>query len=270
MAEIFRIGVSGDDRNLGTACARDHGRIGAGGTFHVTQQRMAVPADHGIDARHFRGEFLILQIADMGQRQNLVDTGIGQVLRIGGQCLDLVLEDHAVRWRGGFRRIRREYRDDADLLAANLQHRRSIDNVFQAVVLAEVEIARNDRKGDPLGQHRQPIIAIVEFVVADGHGVIADGGHELDHFLALVGRIEQAALILIARVQQDDIATLGCDLIHQLPGLGGDPGHAAKAFARRRGFLVAGGIVFVDLLDTAVNIVGMQHMQHIFGLRRTG
>ena len=120
-----------------------------------------------------------------------------------------------------------------------------------------------------LGQQLQPGGTVVELVIADRHRVKADGIHELDRVLALVGRIEQAALILVAGVQDDDVLPLGAKTVAQLGDLGGQPRDAAETFALGVRLVVAGAVMLVDRLDPAVEIVDVQHMQRIVRLRGT-
>lgn len=195
----------------------------------------------------------------------LVDAFGLQRLGGGGQGFDVVLEDHVGTGGRGFRRIGRQRRDDADLLVALLDHHLLDDLVLQ-VRLRQVQVAGQDRELDPVGQHGQPFRSVVEFVVAHRHRVIADGVHELDDLLALVGRVEHRALVLVARVQHDHRLAVGLDLLAQFGDLRGDARDAAKAFVRGLRFLVAGAVVLVDRLDPAVNIVGVQDMQHAVGM----
>ena len=104
----------------------------------------------------------------------------------------------------------------------------------------------------------------VEFVVANGHGVIADQIHELDLGIALVGRVHQRPLILVARIQHEQV--LPVERGAHLGDLGDQTGAAAKAFARRRRLGVASRIKAVDRLDPAVEIVRVQDVQREFRL----
>jgi hypothetical protein len=107
------------------------------------------------------------------------------------------------------------------------------DLAVQDVRLAEVEVARDDRELDQVDEFRELLRAVVELVVADRHGVEADGVHELGLHGALVGRVHERALELVARVEHDDVAAFGRDRVAQLVDLGGEARDAAEAFAGR-------------------------------------
>jgi len=104
-------------------------------------------------------------------------------------------------------------------------------------------------------------------VVADRHDVIADGLHELGLGRALVGGVEQRALERIPGIEDKHVVA---QRRAHLVDLGLDPSHAAKAFALRFAFGVAGRIEPVDRFDTAVNVVGVQDVQREIGGGDTG
>jgi hypothetical protein len=80
-------------------------------------------------------------------------------------------------WR--FPRVRRQRRDDADLNAVHVEDDACPRPRRRARVLAQVEVAGQDREIDHLQEADEVVGAVVEFVVADRHGVEADGLHEL-------------------------------------------------------------------------------------------
>ena len=93
---------------------------------------------------------------------------------------------------------------------------------------------------------------VVEFVVAERHGIEAHLVHELGGVVALVGRVEQRTLKLVAGIENDDVAAVlrkrGAALIY----LGLDAGNAAETFVLALFFGRAGGIKLVDRLDARV------------------
>ena len=103
-------------------------------------------------------------------------------------------------------------------------------------------------------------------MVTDGHDIIADDIHELGFDIALIGRVHQAALILVARIDNDDI--LACQFLAQGVDLGDDACDAAKAFTGGIRLGVAGGIKRADRLDPAVQVIGMDDMQRVIGRSR--
>ena len=67
------------------------------------------------------------------------------------------------------------------------------------------DVGRQDRELDHVEERRQRVLAVVELVVADGHGVELHLVQELGFGLALVGRVEERALEIVAAVQQQHV-----------------------------------------------------------------
>ena len=113
-----------------------------------------------------------------------------------------------------------------------------------------------------------PSGAVVELVVAQRHGVEADGLHEFARRGPAIGGEEEAALVLVAGVEDEEVLAFELGAFH-VDG-GGDTRHAAEAFAGRVILGRAGRIEAVDRRDTAVQIVDMQDVQGRFGSNRRG
>ena len=98
--------------------------------------------------------------------------------------------------------------------------------------------------------------AVVELVVADGHGLGADGvlDGELGH--AVVGGVEEAALELIAGVEQENGAAVGFGSPALFPDGGGETGAASIAVGLWRG--IAGHGFGVDGAVAGVEVVHVE------------
>jgi hypothetical protein len=157
------------------------------------------------------------------------------------------------------------------LLAADLQHRPFLDLAGQhRLGLGDGRVAGDDGKlggVDELGQHGR---AVVELVIADGHGVETDCVHELDCVLALVGGVEQRAGELVARVEHDHVAALGRQGVAPLVDLGRHARRAAEAVTGRLVLVRTGGVGRVDRLHAGMEVVDVQDVEREIGegLRR--
>ena len=204
----------------------------------------------------------------MGQRDDLGDAFRLKRRDVRGQRRHLVLEGHVRPGRRGLDRVRRQRRDDADPLAADVQHDVIGNLARQHVRRADVDVAGDHREADPVDEFGQFLGAVVEFVVADRHDVEADLLHHLGLDSALVGRVHQAALELVARIQHDHVPARRAQGITQFVDLGRHPRDAAKALGLGLVLLGTGAVEAVDRFDAAVHVVDVQDVQRVFGLRR--
>ena len=272
MAQILGIGIGLHDRHQRACRVADPQRIGpvAVGVI-LAEIGVGMAAHDHIDARYRFGDADIGRQAHMGQRDDLIDTLRGQRIDIGLQGGDLILEDHVRAGRRDFLCIARQRRDDTDLHAVHIQNDMILHPARKRGIGADIEIARQDRKADRVKQRQKPLGAVVELVIAQRHGVKADGLHELARRRTAIGGEEQAALILIARIENDHILACRNQRPAQAVHRRGDPRHAAETLASR---VILGGtraVEAVDRLDTAVQIVDVQNMQCRFGMcRRRG
>ena len=79
LAQVFAIGFGRDDQYRVAFGRLHHGRIGAGGRFvGVGKQRVAVTAHDHVDAGDGCGQRLVVDIADVRQQHDFVDTLLGQ------------------------------------------------------------------------------------------------------------------------------------------------------------------------------------------------
>ena len=116
LADIFGIGIG-----LGHRAAIDHGRVGE--AFAVIDHFcMAMSANDDIDGRDGLGNGEILGQTDMVQRDDDVDAFGFQCGCISSEAFDFVLKDDPVTRARGVDRVFGQGRDDADFLAAHLEH----------------------------------------------------------------------------------------------------------------------------------------------------
>jgi hypothetical protein len=227
-----------------------------------------MPAHDHVEARHGLGDADIGGQAHMGQADDDVHAFGGQRVDIFLQRFDLIHEDDVFAGRGDFLRVRGQRRDDADLNAVHIEDQRVADAPGKRGFRADVEVAGDDREGHRVQERHDTFGAVVELVVAQRHGVEADGLHELPGGGAVIGREKQAALVLVARIEDDDVLARCCKFVAQVVDRGGNTRHAAKAFARRVILGIAGRIETADRLDTAVQIVDMQDVEGRVGRHR--
>ena len=271
VAHIFRIGIGLHHRDRSPRFLTDPGGIGAVALgVRGRQVGVRMPAHHGVDACDAGRDLQIARQPHMGQRDDLGHALRLQLGHIGAQAVDLVLKDHVGAGAGGLDRVGRQRRDDADLLAPHLEHGVILHPARQQVVAADIGVAGNHREGDTVEKGRERLGAVVEFVVAHGHRVKADGFHHLGLDRALVGRVHQAALKLVACIEHDDIAAFGADRITQFFDLSGDAGDAPEALVFGCVLFPAGRIRAADRLDPAVQVVDVQNVQRVLGLGRGG
>lgn len=156
--------------------------------------------------------------------------------------------------------------DDADLLAALLDDDEGLDAVADLGARAGRDIGGDDGELDLVEEGGKAVLAVVEFMVADGHGVELHEVEKLGFRRALVGRVEERALEIVAGVEQHVLAG-------KLLALGIDGGlqarDAAEAFALAFLFGRAGRIELVDRLDARMQVVDMQDVQLVIGECRT-
>ncbi len=199
----------------------------------------------------------------MGQRNDLVDALLLQLLDGGGGGRHVVA-DQDVRTGGReFRRVVGDGADDADLLAADLEHDRRLDAVADLRLVARQHVGGDDREGDLVEEAGKAILALVEFMVADGHRVELHQVQELGFGQTLIGGEEQRALEVVAGVEQQHV--LAGEFLAFLLDQGLQAGDAAEALVLAFLFRRAGRIELVDRLDAGMEVVDMQDVQLIIG-----
>ena len=127
----------------------------------------------------------------------------------------------------------------------------------------DIGIAHENRKLDRIHEAAQHLGAIIEFVVAHGHPVIAKLVHHLGGQLALVVRVEQRPLKLVSTIDEDRIVRPRARFL--------DRGDKARGAAKTLAFaVVLGGtaaVILADRFKSGVEIVGVQNGQAVVGLR---
>ena len=208
-AEEFAVRAGIGDQRLAARIGDDNGpRHGV----------MGMAAENNVDAGAAAGEFQIDIHAVMRQQHHHV--GVLRVAQIVDQFLQLLLADAECpvgreAFRMGDRHIGKSLADDGDAHAADLLHRRRLEDaagfrierrlVAEGRVLGQKNILRQKlafEAGEVLAQGR---FAIGEFPMP-GHGVDAEQVGGLDHVGALRRIGETGALPDVAAVEQQRIA----------------------------------------------------------------
>jgi hypothetical protein len=147
--------------------------------------------------------------------------------------------------------------------SANFKYQRGLDPVTDLGGGAGRDICREHRKLDHVEERRQRILAIVKFMVADGHGVESHLVEEFGLGSALVGGVEQRALEIVAAVEKQHVAAFKrCAPV----GNGGyEPCRSAEAFVFAFIFGGTGGFILVVGFDPAVPVVDVQNGQAEIG-----
>ncbi len=157
--------------------------------------------------------------------------------------------------------------DDADLLAADIEHDRRLDLAADAPTCRSggrwrrapgtCALSRNGTSAD---------LAVVEFVVAERHGVELHLVEELELGLPLVGGVEERALEIVAGAEEQDVLAL--QLVAFLVERGDEARRAADALALAFFLGRAGRFELVVRFDAAVPVVDMQDVQRVVGKGR--
>ena len=153
--------------------------------------------------------------------------------------------------------------DDADLLAADLEHQRRLEFSGHLRLRVGLHVGAGDRKVDEVHECGEHVLAVVEFVVAERHGVGLHLVEELGLGLALVGRVEQRSLEIVAGAEQYDVLAL--ERLARIADGGDQARRAADALALGLFLGRTGRFILVVGFDAAVPVVDMQNVQCVVG-----
>ena len=184
-----------------------------------------------------------------------------------GDVGDVVADQHVRAGRGNLVGVVRDRPDDADLLAADVEHDERLDPVAELGAGAGGDVRGHDGKLHLVEEGGQPVLAVVELVVADGHRVELHQVQEFGFGRALVGRVEQRALEIVAGVQQQHV--LAGQRLALRVDRGLQPGDAAEALVLAFLFRRAGGVELVDRLDAGMQVVDVQDVEFVVGEGRS-
>src|SRR5690606_29969786 len=132
-----------DDGDFDPVGIGDHGRIRADCAFHGAEEGVAVAADDDVDQRQGGSDLEIDRVADMAQKDNLVDAGCVERFGSAADILDDVVELDVFSG-GDFRGVFCGGTDDADLFAADFNDDGALDLAGEIGVAGDVEIAADD------------------------------------------------------------------------------------------------------------------------------
>ena len=91
-------------------------------------------------------------------------------------------------------------------------------------------------------------------MITKRHDIVSEHVHERARFLALILGVEERALELVARVEQEDVVLLASNPVDY----GRATRHASEALAGSDFFLAACVSALVDLHDSSVSVVCVQ------------
>ncbi|MND40523.1 hypothetical protein D3C80_312630 [compost metagenome] len=226
-------------------------------------------ADNDVDIRDFGDVGEVTRITDMSKRDNLGHALCLHRLYGFGDLGDIVGNGDVRTRICDFRRVVGHGTNDTDLLATDFENDMGLDAVTDLGSCGSNDVCGHDRELDLVEECGENIVRIVEFVVADGHRVELHRVQDFGFDSALVGRVEQRALEVVAGIEQQNILVVGLQRIARLVDRGQQSGCTAEALALALFFSRAGGIVLVDGFDTGVKIVDVQDVEFIVGKRHT-
>ncbi len=146
-------------------------------------------------------------------------------------------------------------------LAADLEHDERLDPVAEPGAGAGSDVRGHHRKLHLVEKGGQPVLAVVELVVADGHRVELHQVQKFGFGRALVGGVEQRALKIVAGVQKQHVLAGECLPLRVDRGL--EARDAAEAFVLALLFRRAGRIELVDRLDARMQVIDVQDVEFV-------
>ncbi len=223
-----------------------------------------MPSDDHVDPGGIGRDLFVHLVVGVAEHDDLVDPFGGQLVDLGLHRRDRLGEGDVLAGARDLVAVLGRQPDQADPLAADLDHGRFPDRVGQQRLARDIGVRHQHREVHRVDEAAQHLGAVVEFVVAHGHRVIAQLVHHLGRQLALVIGVEQRALELVAAIDQQRIAGARAGRGDR----GRQPRRAAEAFAGRVVLCRAVVVVFGDRLETGVKVVRMQYRQLVLGERR--
>ena len=228
------VGVGGDDRVRVEDFVTGDERVAGVGEHFV-----AAAGDHDVDVGEAAGQgHVLIDALEMADEHDLVDTGGGESVDFGLDEGRDVRADDDIAGAGDVGEIGGRGADDADVFARRGHDGggcddAGVDESLEAGLTREVEVGREEggRVGDPGDEVGEDVGTEVEVVVADCHGVVADGvdadgvvvGDPLVEAGVQLGSGEE----VVARGEGEDAVTLGdrvgAEAVHE----GLEPGDAA-------------------------------------------
>ncbi len=166
-------------------------------------------ANHNIDIGNFGDEFQIARVADMGERDDLIDAVLLQLLYLFANFRDIFSNGDVGTRCCQFGRIVGNGADDTDFLSADLEHDGRLYPVADFRGGGGHHVGGYDGELNLVEEAGEPVLAIVEFMVADGHRVELHGIQHFRVHRALVGGVEQRALEIVAGIEQQDVFSPG-------------------------------------------------------------
>ena len=214
--------------------------------------------DH-VNACGFSRNPLVHRIARVGQNDDLVHALSGQFINLALNRIHGIGKDHVRTGACEFIRVMRCQTDKTDLFAATFDHCRLQQFVRQQRLARKIGVRHQHGEFNAIHKSAQNFGAVVEFVVTNGHTVVAQEVHELRRHRALIEGVEQRALELVAAINEDRVVRPCASLGHRCD----QTRSAAETFTRGVVLCRTGRIVFADRFKASVEIVRVQNGQRI-------
>ena len=271
--------VAADYQYRHTVGAGGHGRIGSldplaltgRDCFHrrwVAQQGVIVARHDEVDAAPTRRPFQVDRVARVGEQDDFVDARRAQAIGLRLHARHGIEKVDAGTRAGNRWDVFRHHAQNPEPLATPLQHHAGHEQSAQRRFGADINIGDDNRWARFLGGvdgtgnlHRlaaqrptQFRRSSVEFVIAQGGGVVAQGVHRHDLGRAFPGVVEDRALEMVTGIDQQYVRFAVPDGVDQCLAAG-DTALLRPLVARRQ------LVVARKRFQVAVGIVGVQQGQ---------
>ena len=192
------IGVFGDG---GVFAAR----VGDVGDVEGAKKGVGVSADDEVNLAEFRGHSGVEAEPAVAEKDNFVDALFGEVIDFGLNGFLVIEDGDSGNGEDHFEEVVGNRGDDADFLSGHFNHGRFLDGLSEIGEFADVEVGGDDGESGEVGESDERLDTPVEFVISDGHGLVADEIHEREVSEAFVLVEIEGALEYITGVEDEGI-----------------------------------------------------------------
>ena len=183
---------------LGLAGARQ-------GILELAERGVAVAAHNHVHIPELRPVGHVHLVGAVAEQDDLVDAARRKGFGFFVHALHPVLHDDGFGHGANGGQVRGRRPDDANALTAHFGHHARADQVLQVRVARHIQVGGEQRELKLLGKLGQRRRAAVEFVVAHGHGRVADVVHDRRVGQAAVDVKVQRALEHVPGIQQEGV-----------------------------------------------------------------
>lgn len=192
------IGVFGDG---GVFAAR----VGDIGDVEGAKKGVGVSADDEVNVAEFRGHSGVEAEPAVAEKDNFVDALFGEVIDFGLNGFLVIEDGDSGNGKDHFEEVVGDGGDDTDLLSGHFNHGRFLDGLSEVGEFADVEVGGDDGESGEVGEGDERLDTPVEFVISDGHGLVADEIHEREVSKAFELVEIEGALEYITGVEDEGI-----------------------------------------------------------------